>query len=271
VSTSHESPPNKEEFLTGLARGLAVLQAFSADRPEMTISEVAAATELSPAVARRCLLTLVHLGYAAQYGRRFVLRPRVLEFGAAYLESMNLADVAQPYLQELRDRTGDSTSLTILDEADIIHISHVSTQRLMRYFVTSGTRVPAYLSSTGRVLLAQLDEQTLAAYLAPARLESRTTRTVTSPATLRAILDQVRRVGYAVVVDELEYGLSSIGVPVYNGQRAAVAGVSCILPTAYGTQEEIVATRLPELRQAAEQIGRQWRYFPTLSHSLSGV
>src|SRR5262245_34651725 len=117
----------------------------------MTLTEVATATGLSPAVARRFLLTLVHLGYAARDGKRFLLRPRVLELGAAYLGSMNLAEVAQPHLQELRDRTGDSASLTILDGVDIIHISHVSTQRLMRFFVSSGTRVPAYVSSTGRV------------------------------------------------------------------------------------------------------------------------
>jgi IclR family transcriptional regulator, pca regulon regulatory protein len=259
---------DKEAFVTALSRGLAVIRAFDGAHPEMTLSEVAAATGLSPAVARRFLLTLVELGYAARHGTRFLLRPRILELGATYLESMNLAEAVQPHLQQLRDSTGDSASLTILDGVDIIHISHVATQRLMRFFVTSGTRVPAYVSSTGRVLLAHLDESTLDSYFAVAELRPRTENTVTSQEKLREILRQVRSDGYALVVDELDYGMLSIGVPVHD-DSAVVAGVSCVAPTGITGNSEFVRSRLPELRRAAAQIARELRRFPTLARSVS--
>lgn len=245
-----------------------MIKAFTGERPEMTLSEVASVTGLSPAVARRFLLTLVRLGYAAQDGKRFMLRPRILELGATYLESMNLAEVAQPHLQELRDRTGDSASLTILDGVDIMHISHVSTQRLMRFFVASGTRVPAYVSSTGRVLLAHLDSSALDGYFAEASLQPRTENTVATEAGLRAVLRRVRRDGYALVVDELDYGMTSIGVPVHDGGRV-VAGVSCVAPTGMTGRAEFVRSRLPELRHAAEEIARELRRFPTLARSVA--
>jgi IclR family pca regulon transcriptional regulator len=258
---------DKEAFVTALSRGLAVIRAFNGAHPEMTLSEVAATTGLSPAVARRFLLTLVDLGYAARHGTRFLLRPRVLELGATYLESMNLATVAQPHLQQLRDSTGDSASLTILDGVDIIHISHVATQRLMQFFVTSGTRVPAYASSTGRVLLAHLDESALDSYFAEAELTARTENTVTSRKKLRDVLRQVRQDGYALVVDELDYGMLSIGVAVQDNSTA-VAGVSCVAPTGIASNAEFVRSRLPELHRAAAQIARELRRFPTLARSV---
>lgn len=263
-------PYDKERFVMALARGFAVVKAFSIDRPAMTLTEVAEVTGLSPAVSRRFLLTLVQLGYAVQKGKRFMLRPRVLELGAAYLGSTNIAEVAQPHLQELRDRTGDSASLTILDGADIIHISHVSTQRLMRFFVASGSRVPAYVSSTGRVLLANLEPAELDAYFESAVLAQRTDETVTSPTQLREVLQRVRRDGYAVVVDELDYGMTSIGVPVYDNRRRVIAGVSCVAPSGYVEPDELVETRLPELQRAAAQIGQELRRFPTFAHSIVG-
>jgi IclR family transcriptional regulator, pca regulon regulatory protein len=264
------TPPGKEDFVVALSRGLKVILAFDAEHPEMTLSEVAEATGLSPAVARRFLHTLVHLGYAASDRKRFMLRPRVLELGATYLASMNLAEVAQPHLQQLRDSTGDSASFTVLDGPDIIHISHVSTQRLMRFFVTSGTRIPAYVSSTGRVLLAHLDPPALAQYFATAPLARRTEFTVTAEEELRAVLARVRRDGHAVVVDELDYGMTSIGVPVRDVRGAVVAGVGCLAPTGYAGRDDLVAERLPALRQAADLITQELRRFPILAKSMSG-
>lgn len=269
VTTPKDRTPSrdKEGFVTALSRGLAVIRAFNGAHPEMTLSEVAAATGLSPAVARRFLLTLVDLGYAARHGTRFLLRPRILELGATYLESMNLATVAQPHLQQLRDSTGDSASLTILDGVDILHISHVATQRLMQFFVTSGTRVPAYVSSTGRVLLSQLDESTLDSYFAEVELTPRTENTVTSQEELREILRQVRRDGYALVVDEMDYGMLSLGVPVRDNSTV-IAGVSCVAPTGITSNAEFVRTRLPELRRVATEIGHELHRFPTLARSV---
>ena len=131
-----EKPPKKprqdSEYLSTLERGLSVLRAFNQSRPEMQLSEVAAATGLNPAVARRCLNTLVQLGYVAQHGRRFLLRPEVLVFGSAFLASMNIEQIAGPHLQAVRDETGDSSSMAVLSGTDILYLAHVSTNRRIR-------------------------------------------------------------------------------------------------------------------------------------------
>ena len=120
------------EYLSTLARGLSVLRSFTKEQPEMTLSEVAAATQLSPAVARRCLYTLVDLGYVGRKGKLFLLTPEVLRFASAFIESMNLEEVVQPHLQKVRDKTGDSTSLAVLSGFEILYLVHVSTERMIR-------------------------------------------------------------------------------------------------------------------------------------------
>ncbi|MEZ6023362.1 MAG: helix-turn-helix domain-containing protein [Hyphomonadaceae bacterium] len=157
------------EYLSTLERGLAVLRAFDETRPEMQLSEVAAATGLSPAVARRCLNTLVHLGYVAKYGRRFLLRPEVLVFGSAYMSSMRLETVALPALQKLRDETGDSSSMAVLSGHDILYVAHVSTTRPIRLSANVGTRFPVHATSLGKVLLAFQAEDVIDHYLASPR------------------------------------------------------------------------------------------------------
>lgn len=259
---------DKEEFVTSLARGLEVIRAFDRGRPEMTLSEVAAATGLNPAVARRFLRTLVHLGYAAQVGRRFILRPRVLELGAGYFRSMNLAEVAQPHLQQLRDVTGDTASFTTLDGPDVLHICHAPTEGMLRFEITSGSKVPAYVSATGRAMLANLEPGALDAYLARSELVALTTATVTSESELRAELKAVRDQGYSLVVDELDYGVTALGVPVFLEGRG-VAGVSCVAPTGRIHDQDFVATRLPPLQEAADRIAREVLRFPALAHSLT--
>lgn len=259
----------KEEFVTSLARGLEVILAFDGGHPEMTLSEVAAETGLSPAVTRRFLHTLVQLGYAAQIGRRFILRPRILELGAGYFRSMNLAEVAQPHLQHLRDETSDTASLTTLDGNDILHVCHAPTERFVTFAITPGSRVPAYVSATGRAMLAYLDEPHLDERLATMELPPRTARTVTSRGQLRAVLTAVRQHGYALVVDELDYGLTALGVPVLINGRA-LAGVSCVTPTGAVEETEYVQSRLPALNTTAQQIAAELKRFPALLHSLSG-
>ena len=258
---------NKEEFVSSLARGLAVIRAFGPDRPEMTLTDVAAATQLSPAVARRFLLTLVRLGYAGHDGKHFVLRPAILELGAGYLASINIAQLAQPHLQNLRDTIGDATSLAALDGDDIIQVCYVPARRLYQFTVTNGSREAAYASAPGRAILAHLDATHLDEFLTNATLEARTDRTETSPARLREILDEVRRVGYAVVVDELEYGITGLAVPLFDGPKV-IGAVSCLTPSGYLTEEELASTRLPDLRAATAGITEELRRFPTFSHSV---
>lgn len=258
----------RDAFVTSFARGLEVIQAFDGGHPEMTLSEVAAETGLSPAVTRRFLHTLVQLGYAAQVGKRFVLRPRVLELGAGYFRSMNLAEVAQPHIQHIRDETSDTASLATLDGHDILHVCHAPTERFVSFAITPGSRVPAYVSAPGRAMLAYLDEPDLDQHLATMELPPRTARTVTSRAALRHALAGVRQQGYSLVVDELDYGLTALAVPVLIDDRP-LAGVCCVTPTGAVEEAEYVQSRLPALNTAAQQIAAELKRFPALLHSLS--
>lgn len=261
-------PPKDSEYLSTLERGLRVLRAFDATHPEMQLSEVAQITGLSPAVARRCLNTLVQLGYVAQFGRKFLLRPEVLTFGTSYLSSMNIDHVVLPPLQQVRDDTGDSSSMAVLSGDDILYVAHVSTNRRIRLGATVGTRFPLYATSLGKVLLAFQDEAVIAAYLARAKLARFTERTVTSPEALAARLRDARTTGYDSALDELDYGLVSVAVPVFDAQRRIVAAINCSTSTTRISQDELVRTRLPLLRDAAAEISAALQRWPTLIHSL---
>lgn len=266
-----ENPRNDGEYLTTLARGLMVLRAFTKERPEMTLSEVAAATGLSPAVARRCLNTLVHLGYVGKQGKRFLLTPEVIGFASAFLESMNLEQVVRPHLQVVRDQTGDSSSLAVLSQLNILYLVHVSTNRMVRLAAGVGTRFPAYATSLGRVLLAMQSEEVTERLLGSIELERFTDKTVTSLPALRKILRQVRRQGYASIQDELDYGIVSVAVPVHADDGRVVAAINCSTATTRVNEEEMVRTRLPHLQRAAEAIDRELRRYPVLLHSIMGT
>lgn len=256
------------EYLSTLERGLSVLRAFNQSQPEMQLSEVAAATGLNPAVARRCLNTLVQLGYVAQHGRRFLLRPEVLVFGSAFLASMNIEQVAGPHLQAVRDETGDSSSMAVLSGHDILYLAHVSTNRRIRLGAGVGTRFPAYATSLGHVLLAYQDEEAIGAYVGEAKLERLTEHTITSAAALRKRLRDVRRAGYDSSQDELDYGIVSVAVPVFDADRRVAAAINCSTSTTRISRDELVRTRLPLLQQAADEIGESLRRWPFLSHAL---
>ncbi len=266
---SLKNPRADGEYINSLARGLSVLRAFSRDRPEMTLSEVAAVVDLSPAVARRCLHTLEHLGYVGRRGKLFLLRPEVMTFASAYLESMNLEEVVRPYLQEIRDRTGDSSSLAVLSNDDILYLVHVSTNRMIRLGAGVGTRFPAYATSLGRVLLAGLSEEALNDYFRRVELHAFTDKTETSPAKLRQIIRQARKRGYAAIQDELDYGIVSVAVPVVNERGETVAAINCSTATTRITQDEMIRTHLPLLQEGARRIDMELRRYPVLAHSVN--
>ncbi|HEX7034957.1 MAG TPA: IclR family transcriptional regulator C-terminal domain-containing protein [Pseudomonadales bacterium] len=266
-----ENPRDDGEYLTTLARGLMVLRSFTKERPEMTLSEVAAATGLSPAVARRCLNTLVHLGYVGKQGKRFLLTPEVIGFASAFLESMNVEQVVRPHLQVVRDQTGDSSSLAVLSQQNILYLVHVSTNRMVRLAAGVGTRFPAYATSLGRVLLAMQSEEATERLLASLRPERFTDKTVTSVPALRRILRQVRSQGYASIQDELDYGIVSVAVPIHGDDGRVVAAINCSTATTRVNEAEMVRTRLPHLKRAAEAIDRELRRYPVLLHSIMGA
>jgi IclR family pca regulon transcriptional regulator len=266
-----QNPRADGEYLSTLARGLSVLRAFTKERPEMKLSEVAAATELSPAVARRCLNTLVHLGYVAKKENRFLLTPEVIGFASAFLESMNVEEIVRPHLQEVRDKTGDSSSLAVLSGQSILYLVHVSTNRMVRLAAGVGTRFPAFATSLGRVLVAHLPDPGPDEFLAELKPRSFTDKTVTSIAALRGILTAVREQGYASIQDELDYGIVSVAVPVRGDHGNVLAAINCSTATTRVNEAEMVRTRLPHLREAAAGIERELRRYPILVHSIMGA
>jgi IclR family pca regulon transcriptional regulator len=264
-----ENSPKKDgEYLSTLERGLRVLRAFSHDRAEMTLSEVAAVTSLSPAVARRCLHTLAELGYVGRKDKHFLLTPEVVSLASAFLESMNVEQIIRPHLQTVRDKTGDSSSLAVLSGTDILYLVHVSTNRMVRLAAGMGTRFPAYATSLGRMLLAHLPEPQLQAYLEQAELHRLTSKTITDPARLKKIVEQARSNDYATIQDELDYGIVSVAVPIRVDGIQAVAAINCSTATSRVGAGEMLETRLPYLRQAAREIEIELQRHPALVHSI---
>jgi IclR family transcriptional regulator, pca regulon regulatory protein len=253
-SADGELAARNSDFVQSLDRGLAVIRAFGPDREKLSLSEVARATGLTRAAARRFLLTLVKLGYVRSDGREFSLRPRVLELGYAYLSGLALPEVAAPHLEELVARLHESSSISILDGHHIVYLARVPTKRIMTVAISVGTRFPAYATSMGRVLLAAMTEEELDRYLATATFERLTAHTVTSPARLRSIVREVARQGYAIVDQELEEGLRAVAVPI----RGAVGvGTASVNVSSHASRVSMVALRgqiLPALLETARQI-----------------
>jgi IclR family pca regulon transcriptional regulator len=256
------------EYLATLARGLSVLRAFGRETPQMTLSEVAQRTDLSPASARRCLNTLVRLGYVAKHHRQFLLRPEVMSFASAYLDSMSLGELVRPHLQAVRDATGDSSSLAVLSGKDVLYLVHVSTNRMVRLAAGVGTRFPAYATSLGRAILAFETPAAREDYLDVATFASFTAHTVTTRNELSEVLARARANGYAATQDELDYGLISIATPILDADGRAVAAINCSTSTSRVTMEELIASRLPVLRNASRHIEGALRRQPFLLRSI---
>ncbi|MFH9060166.1 IclR family transcriptional regulator C-terminal domain-containing protein [Streptomyces coeruleorubidus] len=234
-------------FVRSFERGLAVIRAFDAEHPALTLSEVARACELTRAAARRFLLTLADLGYVHTDGRRFRLTPRVLELGYSYLAGYTLHQIAEPHLEQLVAWVRESSSLCVLDGDDIVYVARVPTRRIMSASITVGTRFPAYVTSVGRVILAHLPDEDVEARLARAELKPLTTRTVATPEALRAELRRVRRQGYAVVDQELEEGLRSVAAPVRDRDGEVVAAVNIAVHAGRNSVDSVRRDLLPHL------------------------
>jgi len=219
---------NLRDFSTSLARGLRVITAFDRDNDEMTLSEVARRADMTRAAARRYLLTLCELGYVAGDGKYFRLTPRVLDLGFAFLTSMHIWERAQPFMERLTEQVNESCSISVLDGGDIVYVARVPTKRIMSVALGIGSRLPAFCTSMGRVLLSSLRSAELEAYFTQTEFAARTPHTVTDPTALRSVIAEVQREGYAVVDQELEVGLRSIAVPIRNqsGRMLAAMNVS---------------------------------------------
>ncbi len=243
-------------FMTSLARGLAVIRAFSQQRRHLTIAQLSQRTGIPRAAVRRCLYTLAKLGYvAADDARGYSLRPAILALGHAYLSSTPLATMAQPLLDHVSDALRESSSMAVLEGDEILYIARsTTTTRLMSIDLGLGSRLPAYCSSMGRVLLAALPEAELDAYLARVSLTRLTQRTLTTQAELKRALDEVRRKGFSVVDQELELGLRSIAVPVVDPAGRVVASINVGTQSARVSVAEMQDKFLPQLLHAAHEL-----------------
>ncbi|BCH28619.1 transcriptional regulator [Mesorhizobium sp. L-8-10] len=252
------------EFVEALAKGLAVLECFDASHAEMTLSEVARRVRLSPAAARRSLITLQALGYIGQKNKRFHLRPKVMTLGSAFYFAARIDEVLQPDLRELVRQFGDASSVGTLEGQDVIYIAHNSVQRARRAAAVVGARYPACATSLGRVLLAGLPDAALDAYIDTVRPEALTSKTITDPSELRREILAVRKAGYATTVDQLDYGITALAVPIRGPDGNTVAALNTSGYTGVVTPEMLVAERLPSLRAAASRIGHMIKRYPVL-------
>ncbi len=268
TDTTEDTRGEDRELIASLARGLDVIKVFSRERPALTLAEVARTTGLNPATARRCLRTLERLGYVGRNERRFMLKPRVLDLAASFLDSISIEDLCRTQLQDIVNRTGDTASLSILDGGEIVYLAHVATKRILRLEASVGTRYPAYPTSMGRVLLGQLPDADLDRYLAETDFAALTERTVTDRKKLRRAILDAREKGYAAVKDELAYGVLAVAVPVFDESGFAVAAINSSAHSMEVDEETIVEQRVPILLRAAEMITESLRHFPILSLSV---
>ena len=246
------------DFMRSLARGLAVVQAFQERKRHLTIAQISHRTEIPRAAVRRCLHTLIKLGYATTDGRTYSLLPKVLTLGHAYLSSTPLAVSAQPYLDRMSEQMHEACNMATLEGEDILYIARsATTQRLISVDLSVGGRLPAYCTSMGRILLAALNDASLQDYLDHADLQTKTSRTLTTPEALFECLQQVRQQGWCSVDQELEQGLRSIAVPVYDASGQVLAALNISTHAGRVSRSELEQRFLPSMLSASRELSAQ--------------
>lgn len=253
------------EFVEALAKGLAIIESFDVSSPEMTLSEIARKVGLSPAAARRSLITLKTLGYVGQNNKRFHLRPKIMTLGSAFYYSARIDEVLQPFLRDLVAKFGDASSVGTLDGKDVIYIAHSSVQRARRAAAVVGARYPAYATSLGRVLLAGLPDAELDAYFDDLVIEPLTSKTITDPITLRAEIDAVRAAHYSTTVDQLDYGITALAVPIRAVDGRTIAALNTSGYSGMIDADYLISERLPQMRAVASSIAQTLTRYPALA------
>lgn len=242
------------DFIQSLERGLTVINSFTRERASQTLSEVAQQTGLTRATARRVLLTLAELGYVRQTSRDFSLTPKVLDLGYSYLSSFQVVELAQQPMERLVEAVRESSSISVLDGAEIVYVARVPTKRIMTIALAIGSRLPAYPTSMGRVLLGGLSEAEFEAYLSRTQFEQLTERTITDRKAFRAAIDKVRAEGYALVDQELEEGVRSIAAPIRNSRGSVIAAMNISCHASRVTVKRMREEFRPHLLEAAREI-----------------
>jgi IclR family pca regulon transcriptional regulator len=242
--------PQKRDLIAGLEKGLAVISAFDQDRPRLTMTEVASLCGLTRAAARRYLITLEHLGYVTSDRKMYALSPKVLRLGQSYMHSARLPRIVQPELHKLAYALKEASAAGVLDNADVICIAATNAGRVVSAGLQPGTRVPAFCTANGRVLLSALPQPEVDAWIARQTLSPLTPHTVTSPERLGAEIARARTQGYAAVDQELELGLRTLSVPLKSYRGDVLAALNVSVHAARSTMDQLVNDCLPALLQA---------------------
>lgn len=251
--------PRPPDHVSSFAKGLKVIECFGAETPRRSITEVAAATGLDRATARRCLLTLHHEGYAAYDGKYFTLTHRTLRLGMGALASLPLPQIVQPWLDQLTERIGQSCSVSILDGTEIVYLARAAQRRVMSIGLMPGSRLPAHCSSMGRVLLAALPEAEARARIEASDLTPRTPHSLTDPDEVLGRLAVVRAQGYALIDQEIEIGLRSVAVPLFDTRGTVVAALNSGMGVTEEPLESLADRYLPELQRVQAGLRRVLR------------
>ena len=254
------------DFIQSLERGLAVIQAFSHEHPTLTVSEAAKLTNLSRPTVRRILLTLENLGYLKSINGHFTLTARVLSLGYAYISSKNIWDIAHQHMKDLVDQTGESTSISVFDETEIVYVARIPTKRIMTISLDVGSRLPAFATSMGQVLLAHLPSSELEEYFRKVELTSFTEKTIIDKEKLAEKFHEIRKNGWVFVEQQLEEGLSSIAAPIRNAEGQVIAAINISAHAGRigkQTREEVF---IPLLLQTANRISSEISKSHYISH-----
>jgi len=252
------------EFVEALAKGLSILESFDAEHAEMTLSDVARRVGLSPAAARRSLITLQTLGYVGQTNKRFHLRPKVMSLGSAFYFAARVDEVLQPELKRLVGTFGDASSVATLEGHEVLYIAHYSEQRARRLTAVVGARYPAHATSLGRVLLAALPDAEFERYLREVEPVALTKKTVIDKSEIKALVEEVREKNYSTTVDQLDYGITALAVPIRGASGRTVAALNSSGYSGLLTADELVDKRLQELRMSAARIAQTMSRYPVL-------
>ncbi|MCV0424338.1 MAG: helix-turn-helix domain-containing protein [Roseibium sp.] len=244
------------DHIASLAKGLKVIECFGAEASRLSISDVADATGLDRATARRCLLTLHHEEYADYDGKFFTLTPRALRLGLGALASLQLPQVVQPWLDQLTEQIGQSCSVSILDGTEIVYLARAAQKRVMSIGLSPGSRLPAHCTSMGRVLLAALPEEEGRAIIERSDLTPRTSLSLTDPDEIMIRIAEVRTQGHAVIDQEVEIGLRSLAVPIFNSRDRVVAALNTGMAAAQASIEDLAVSYLPALLKVQAGVRR---------------
>lgn len=255
MTSKEERTAEEKEYVAGLEKGLAIIEAFGIHNKPLTPSEAAQITGHSRASARRSLLTLQALGYAQSDGKHFRLAPRALRLGHAYVSSTALLKLMQPVLEGISERTRESSSLAVLDGNDVVFLARAATRRSLSTGLSLGSRLPAHGTATGRVLLAALPPEDAERRLKRMARLQMTPHTQTDVDELMKVLADVRVDGYAVCDEELELGVRSIAVPIQDASGEVVASMSIVASTRRRSLDNVLGSLLPELESARRMVG----------------